>query len=111
MSRGIVRHADHGDTFLNAYPGTRISGPKNPADFGSDTDPVTGTTRPGKPARYPGPTRTGGTPNLHLIRFLICSDELLNPHYGRPAIGAERPIIFSRFLNFESLESFHVRCS
>ena len=60
----IVRHADHGDTFLNAYPGTRISGPKNPADFGSDTDPVTGTTRPGKPARYPGPTRTGGTPSV-----------------------------------------------
>ena len=26
---------------------------------------------------------------LHLIRFLIRSDELLNPYYGRSAIGAE----------------------
>ena len=55
----IVRHADHGDTLLNGYPGTRVPGPKNPAGFGSDPDPVVGSTRPGKPAGYPGSKRTG----------------------------------------------------
>ena len=30
---------------------------------------------------------------MHLIRFLIRSDELLNPNYGRSAIGAEMTII------------------
>ena len=30
---------------------------------------------------------------LHLVRFLVRSHELLNPHYVRSAIGAERPII------------------
>ena len=58
----IARHADHGDNSLNGYPGTRIPGPKNPAGFGSDPDPVAVSTRPGKPAGYPGSKRTGGTP-------------------------------------------------
>ena len=31
---------------------------------------------------------------LHLIRFLIRSDELLNPNYGRSAIGVEKPMLF-----------------
>ena len=30
---------------------------------------------------------------LHLMRFSTRSDELLNPNYGRSAIGAERPIL------------------
>ena len=57
----IVRHADHGDTLLNGYPGTRVPGPKNPAGFGSDPDPVAGITCPGRLAGYPGSQRTGGT--------------------------------------------------
>ena len=67
----IVRHADYGKTLLNGYPGTRLGRvlgypdprPENPAGFGSAPDPVTGRIRPGKPAGYPGPTRTGGTPS------------------------------------------------
>ena len=31
---------------------------------------------------------------VHLIRFLIRSDELLNPNYGRSTIEAEMPNIF-----------------
>ena len=58
----IAKHTDHGDTLLNGYPGTRAPGAKNPTDFGSDPDPVEGSTRPGKPAGYPGSKRTGGTP-------------------------------------------------
>ena len=57
-----VSHADHGDTLLNGYLGTRVPGPKNPAGFRSDPDPVAGSTRPGKPAGYPGRKRTCGTP-------------------------------------------------
>ena len=53
----IVRHADYGDTMLNGYRGTRVPGPKNQAGFGSDPDPVAGSTRPGK--------RTGGTPTMY----------------------------------------------
>ena len=30
------------------YPGTRATGPNNPADVVSDPDPVAGSTRPGK---------------------------------------------------------------
>ena len=35
---------------LNVYPGTRVLGPKNPAGFGSDPDPVAG-----KPVRVNPP--------------------------------------------------------
>lgn len=40
----------HGDTFLTEYPGTC---PKHPAGVWTHPDPVTGGTRPGKPAGYP----------------------------------------------------------
>ena len=39
-------------------------GPKNPAGFGSDLDPVAGSTRPGKPAGYPDIKRTDDTPTV-----------------------------------------------
>ena len=67
----IAKHADHGDTLLNGYPGTRAPGAKNPADFGSDPDPVEGSTRPGKPAGYPGSKRTGGTPSVLVYCCLL----------------------------------------
>ena len=84
----ILRQADHGDTLLNGYPGTRSGrvpgylstrapGPKNPAGFGTDPDPVIGRTRPGKHAGYPGPTRTGGTPTTHAHKLAPCSCSLL----------------------------------
>ena len=71
VSRRIVRHVDHGDTLLKGYRGTREPGPKNPAGFGSDPDPVAGSTRPGKPAEYPGSERRGGTPNVNCLVILI----------------------------------------
>ena len=40
---------------------------------------------------------------VHLIRFLIRSDELLNPNYGRSTIGAQRPIIVPSLLLFMSI--------
>lgn len=45
-------------------PGTRVPGPKNPAGFGSDPEPVTGSTHPGKAAVIfgPGSTRMGSAP-------------------------------------------------
>ena len=48
----------------------------DPAGFGSDSDPVTGRTRPGKPAGYPDPTRTGGTPSAVCVRpeTAVCCD-------------------------------------
>ena len=65
----IVRHADHGDTLLNGYPGSR---PEKPGGFWVGPGPGSGITRPGKPTRvntypgkptgYPGSKRTGGTP-------------------------------------------------
>ena len=66
----IVRHADHGDTLLTRYPGTRVPGTRNPAGFGSDPDPVAGITRPRRPAGYPG-RRTGGTAKIHMIRGMV----------------------------------------
>ena len=30
----------------------------------------------------------------HLIRFVLGSDDILHPNYGRSAIGAERPLLF-----------------
>ena len=50
-----VRHGNHGDTSPNGYPSTRVPGPKNPAGFGSDPDPVTGRVRgnpPGTQVRH-----------------------------------------------------------
>ena len=53
----IVRHADHGDV------ANRVPNPKNPAGFGSDPDPVAGSTLPDKnPPGTRGSKRTGGTP-------------------------------------------------
>ena len=38
------------------------------------------------------------SPYMHPIRFLIRSDELLNPNYGRSAIGAERSILIPIYI-------------
>ena len=40
------------ETVVNRVPG--VPGPKNPAGFGSDPDPVADSTRPGKTRRVPG---------------------------------------------------------
>ena len=70
----IVRHADCGPTLLDEYPGIRVLGPNIQAGCGSDPDPVTGRTRPGKPDGDAGPTRTGGTPNTY--RYDIAGIEM-----------------------------------
>ena len=71
----VVGHGDHGDTLLvYGYPfgtGTRVPEypgirPEKTAGFVSDPDPVMGRTLPGKPAGYPGPTRTGGIPTMDI---------------------------------------------
>ena len=33
-----------------------------------------------------------------LIRFVVRSDERLNPEYGRSTIGAERPILLPKYI-------------
>ena len=52
----IVRPADHGEALLNGYPAR-----KTQRVLGRTPDPVTGRTRPGKPAGHPCRTaiRTG----------------------------------------------------
>ena len=45
----VVRHADHGDTLLNGYPGARVPGRPS--------------TWPEKAGGHSGSKRTGGTPN------------------------------------------------
>ena len=84
----IVRHADHGGTLINWYPGTlvpvrdgypggtgtRVPGYPAQTPGGLGADPVTRRTRPGNPDGYPGPTRTGGTPSMYPLRSAFPSN-------------------------------------
>ena len=102
----IVRHADHRDTLHNGDPGTRIPGysfgtgtwvlgypatrPQTPGVFWVGHGPRKGRTRPGKPAGYPGPTRTSGTRTTDYNTYSTIWSCLRLPMYAQGASHTPR---------------------
>ena len=39
---------------------------------------------------------------LHLVRLILCWDDMQNPSYGRSANGAERPVLIPSLYRFPS---------